>query len=223
MQEGKNKGLLYANRNIQTEFLKKALIDKTNLELEVLSLCSTSVTLDKLKQGAIDIIVVDYNKIVNNVNDVTAITYGNIHRKPEIIINCPTTLHASDITNWHNLFGVFYEQDDIDTLYKGVEQVINGKMWFSRRFSQDLIKLYRQQFKVKSRRARALLTSRECEILKYVALGKSNLEISKHLFVSENTVKAHLHHVFKKVNVRNRVEAMLWLKEYTDIIDEELA
>ena len=51
------------------------------------------------------------------------------------------------------------------------------------------------------------LTKREVDILTEIVNGKSNNEISKHLSVSINTVKAHCKSIFSKLNVRNRVEA----------------
>ena len=48
------------------------------------------------------------------------------------------------------------------------------------------------------------LTTREREVIKLVLLGKSNKEISEKLFISINTVKKHLTHIFRKTEVKNR-------------------
>lgn len=53
------------------------------------------------------------------------------------------------------------------------------------------------------------LTEREGEILKCIADGKSNKEISDSLFVSVETVKSHVKNLYKKLNVKNRVEAAM--------------
>jgi len=52
------------------------------------------------------------------------------------------------------------------------------------------------------------LTERESELLALVALGLRNDEIAQALFVSHNTVKSHLKNVFRKLDVRNRSEAI---------------
>ena len=62
------------------------------------------------------------------------------------------------------------------------------------------------------------LTSREKEILTLVAEGKSNADIAQKLFVREVTVKTHLNSIYKKLNVDNRVQAVL-LAIQTGIID----
>lgn len=55
----------------------------------------------------------------------------------------------------------------------------------------------------------ALLTEREGEILACAAAGKGNKEIADQLCVSLDTVKTHLHHIYQKLGVAGRVEAIL--------------
>jgi len=55
----------------------------------------------------------------------------------------------------------------------------------------------------------AALTARELEVLKLVARGRSNRQISESLFLSEATVKTHLAHVYAKLSVRDRVQAVV--------------
>jgi two-component system NarL family response regulator len=52
------------------------------------------------------------------------------------------------------------------------------------------------------------LTEREIEVLQLVAAGKSNREIGQKLFISESTVKGHLHNLFSKLSVLSRTEAI---------------
>ncbi len=59
------------------------------------------------------------------------------------------------------------------------------------------------------------LTERELEILKYIAMGKSNEEIAKKLNVSTNTIKVHLHNIYNKLLVGDRIQAVIKaLKNY---------
>lgn len=53
------------------------------------------------------------------------------------------------------------------------------------------------------------LTPREKDVLKLVAQGANNHEISEKLVVREVTVKTHLNSIFKKLNVSNRTQAVL--------------
>jgi two-component system, NarL family, response regulator LiaR len=51
------------------------------------------------------------------------------------------------------------------------------------------------------------LTERESELLALLPTGKTNREIGAHLYVSENTVKTQLRHLYAKLNVRTRAQA----------------
>jgi DNA-binding NarL/FixJ family response regulator len=54
------------------------------------------------------------------------------------------------------------------------------------------------------------LTSREMEVLQRLALGRSNAEIGQDLFISENTVKTHVTRVLMKLDLRDRVQAVVF-------------
>ncbi|MEW2354128.1 response regulator transcription factor [Spirillospora sp. NPDC029432] len=54
----------------------------------------------------------------------------------------------------------------------------------------------------------ATLTARELEVLRLVAEGMSNRQISKRLFLSETTVKTHLVHIYAKLEVDSRTAAV---------------
>jgi two-component system nitrate/nitrite response regulator NarL len=58
-----------------------------------------------------------------------------------------------------------------------------------------------------------VLTQRELEVLKSVALGKTNKEIARLYSLSEKTVKHHMTSIMEKIHVRNRVEAALFVAQ----------
>jgi len=52
------------------------------------------------------------------------------------------------------------------------------------------------------------LTDREIEILNLIGAGKSNKEIADELFISYRTVKNHVYHLFTKLGIHTRAEAI---------------
>ena len=58
------------------------------------------------------------------------------------------------------------------------------------------------------------LTRREKEVMAEIATGKSNQEISQQLFISENTVKYHVHAILKKLDLNDRKEAARFARQH---------
>ncbi len=60
----------------------------------------------------------------------------------------------------------------------------------------------------------AMLTERELEVLRLVSAGMNNAEISEALFLSESTVKTHVGRVLSKLQLRDRVHAVIFAKHH---------
>jgi DNA-binding CsgD family transcriptional regulator/pimeloyl-ACP methyl ester carboxylesterase len=59
----------------------------------------------------------------------------------------------------------------------------------------------------------SVLSPREIEVLRLLALGKSNVEIAKELVISRSTVQNHVSNIFTKISAANRTEAAVYAKE----------
>jgi DNA-binding NarL/FixJ family response regulator len=57
------------------------------------------------------------------------------------------------------------------------------------------------------------LTDRELDVFRLVARGLSNAEIGRELYISDATVKTHITHIFQKLDLRDRVQAVVLAHE----------
>ena len=58
------------------------------------------------------------------------------------------------------------------------------------------------------------LTSREIEVLRLIAKGATNREVADYLVISEGTVKNHLAHIFSRLGLRDRTQAVMYAREH---------
>lgn len=91
-----------------------------------------------------------------------------------------------------------------------IERALTGKMVLSESVTQVLATAIRNPL-VKQDIEKDSLTQREWEILKLIAKGMSNKLIARELNISDGTVKVHVKHLLKKLHLRSRVEAAVWM------------
>lgn len=63
----------------------------------------------------------------------------------------------------------------------------------------------------------ARLTPREVEVLRLMSSGLANADIARRLFISEKTAKAHVSHIFEKLEVGTRVQAVIVAKDAFEV------
>jgi DNA-binding NarL/FixJ family response regulator len=106
--------------------------------------------------------------------------------------------------------GVVAKDSAIDLLVKSIHQVHAGEIWLDSQMTAGVINAISASSKSGARGDKALLSDREMQIVQHVAQGFQNKEIGKRLLISENTVKNHLHNIFDKLGVSDRLELVLY-------------
>ena len=86
-----------------------------------------------------------------------------------------------------------------ETLITAIEAVAQNLVWIPPSVQAEITAQWRAS-------ADPRLTGRETDIVRLVALGKTNAEVAEQLEITEGTVKTHLNNVFKKLGLRNRAE-----------------
>jgi LuxR family transcriptional regulator, positive regulator of biofilm formation len=105
--------------------------------------------------------------------------------------------------------GIFYIQDPLDHLAKGISAIIQGEVWAPRKIMGECIKKTVASGRVNAGNGQ-ILSTRENQIMDLLASGLSNEQIAQQFCISSYTVKTHLHNIFKKIKVRGRVQAAMW-------------
>lgn len=90
-----------------------------------------------------------------------------------------------------------------------IREAASGKMAISEQLTHILANAIRGNKNKTNLLAK--LTSREHEILKLIAKGLSNKLIGRELDITDGTVKVHVKHILKKLELRSRVEAAVWM------------
>ena len=102
------------------------------------------------------------------------------------------------------------ETADVD-LYRAVQAVAQGKVFFSPAIANTLLEDYMRQLQQRGLQdSYDLLTDREKEILQLLAEGKSNKEVATILDLSTYTVETHRTHIMQKLNLHSSAEIVLY-------------
>ena len=98
-----------------------------------------------------------------------------------------------------------------EQLADAVRVVAEGETLLAPVITQRLVQQYVRRLRPGTTRPAALdsLTERELAVLRLIARGRSNAEIATDLFLSETTVKTHVSHVFGKLGLRDRAQAVV--------------
>ncbi len=110
--------------------------------------------------------------------------------------------------------GIFGPNDSMNKLCQGLEAIIKGENWLSRRLLEQLLTYYKDKEvnRIIEPAIEVELTRREIQVLQILKEGGSNMEIADSLFISEHTIKSHLYNIFRKIEVKNRTQATSWAK-----------
>ncbi len=101
--------------------------------------------------------------------------------------------------------GYLLKDTDAHELRRAIKAAAAGQVQLSPQAAARLLREVRTPEKSKES-----LTGRETDVLRLLALGKSNKEISQDLTIAEQTVKTHVSHILDKLGVPSRTQAALY-------------
>jgi len=116
--------------------------------------------------------------------------------------------------------GFVLKDDPPEQLIAAIRTVAAGDALLSPGVTKRVIRRFARRPRPAPPAGLGELTAREHEVLRLIALGRSNAEIAQELYISEGTVKTHVTHVLQKLDLRDRVQAVV-LAYQTGIFDTD--
>jgi len=115
----------------------------------------------------------------------------------------------------HGCCGIVLKQTATELLFKSIRKVYAGEIWLDSHTTAAVMRQFASPARgamdpERKTRERNPLSQREREIVGLVAQGFKNKEIAERIFISEQTVKNHLHNIFDKLGVSDRLELALY-------------
>ena len=193
--------------------LRKGLRQLIELEddLELIAEASNGQdALDLVAENEPDLIVLDLNmQGMDGIETLKAMREKGVASR---IVMLTVSDHDEDVVSaiTNGADGFLLKDMEPEEIIAKIKQAALGKMVISDRLAEVLASALRRPEK-KVNNAIESLTARELEILKLIAKGLSNKLIARALDISDGTVKVHVKHLLKKMNLRSRVEAAVWV------------
>ncbi len=116
--------------------------------------------------------------------------------------------------------GIVVKHTSPELIVKSVRKVHQGEIWLDSRTTAAVMREFAEQRATngssrgepprRRERDHPPLSAREREIIALVAQGYRNREMAEKMFISEQTVKNHLHNIFEKLGVSDRLELALY-------------
>jgi DNA-binding NarL/FixJ family response regulator len=172
--------------------------------------------LKKVQELDPDVLLLDL--LMPNLDGLSTIqTLTQLHRRTRVIV-----LTASDDRNAlvaaMNLgcSGIVLKQTAPASIIKSIRKVHGGEIWLDSPTSTAVMRHFVPPARRSANattgysRERTALTAREQEVVQLVTEGYRNRDMADKLFISEQTVKNHLHNIFEKLGVSDRLELALY-------------
>lgn len=192
--------VLIAHPTIQTAAFARHLAELLSVSVSVHNI-NKPFTLRLAKTAVVLFDISLSTKKLNGLWQDILASYSPLARL--LIINSEQKYEVGEMAKWPALYGIFRHDDEESVLLKSISAVLHGEQTAA--LSLEPEGRYPQP-----PTENTPLTERECEILNELRQGATNMDIARSLFISENTVRTHLYNVFRKLSVKNRIQAVSW-------------
>lgn len=112
--------------------------------------------------------------------------------------------------------GYLLKEIDAENLYKSIIEVVNGGAPMSPSIALKTLNLLRNPLEIKKaeEKEKVTLSNRETEILEHLSKGLNYNAIADNLIISSGTVRKHIENIYRKLQVHNKMEAVMKGKKH---------
>ncbi len=198
------------NKNVQDGI---GFVINSHSEFYCLQYLSAEEALIAIKKNKPDLVIMDIG-----LPKMDGITCTKILRKsfPNIpIMICTVFEDAEKIFNAlkAGANGYILKKHTGESLIQSIKDLLSGGSPMSSEIARKVVDSFKAPLKNKISES-FNLTNREKEILSYIGKGLTNKEIAEKLSISSNTIRTHIYHIYEKLHVNNRVEAVKKLNNF---------
>lgn len=182
-------------------------------DLEVLESCTNGVdALQAVRMCQPDVVILDIS--MSGMSGLEVCRKVREDNLPTRLVLLTASLKEEEMAEAVQLGvqGIVLKEMAPQFLIQCIRKVHAGEQWVERRSTrQTLEKMLRRE--AGAREVAALLTPREIDLVRLVATGLRNKEIADKLFISEGTVKVHLHNIYEKLKIDGRMALLRYAQE----------
>ncbi len=194
----------------------KKLIDLEDDMTVVAEASDGREVLEKVRETDPDVILLDLRMPnLDGLGALQALHSSNSARAKVIILTASEDKNEFVQAMKLGCSGIVLKQTAPDLILKSIRKVSNGEIWLDSHTTAAVMRQFATPSSLEQSpsgrvRERSPLSAREREIVALVAQGYKNKEMAEKMFISEQTVKNHLHNIFDKLGVSDRLELALY-------------
>lgn len=183
---------------------------KSEPDIDLVACCTTAAqTMQEVAQLEPDLLVIDINlPDRNGLELINELKNSTLDIKIVVLTSAMDENQTIDALRF-GVKGVVLKDMPSHLLLQCLQKVAAGGLWMEKEsIGQAFEKMLHREAGM--RRLATILTARETEVMRCVASGLSNQKIADQLIVSEGTIKIHVHNIYRKLGIKNRVDLTLY-------------
>ena len=167
-----------------------------------------------VEQTTPDVVLLDLDMPVMNGREALAQILSS--RPEQVVVMLTVSEDSEDLTECMRLGarGFLLKNIHADFLVDAIRKAAEGDNVFSPEMTARLVQSLIQPNTPPATRALDALTTRELEILGYLAAGHSNKIIARKLNLAESTIKVHVQSILRKLELSSRVQAAVYVVQH---------